>query len=70
MINETDDIGIIFKRALTRAIRRERICKHAPYCKKCKSKQVQLINSLPLAEWKCRHCNYKFKHEPIILNTS
>lgn len=52
------------------AIRRERVCKHAPECPKCRTKQVQIIDCRPLAKWKCRHCKHTWRHEPLISNAS
>jgi ribosomal protein L37AE/L43A len=48
------------------AIRRVRVCKHAPGCPKCHTQQVQIIDCRPLATWKCRHCKHTWRHEPLI----
>lgn len=56
--------------ALQFSARRMRICKQAPACPKCRTRQVQLINQLPLAEWKCRHCKHKWRFEPLVSNAA
>jgi len=53
--------------ALKLVARRIRLCKHAPICPKCRTKQVQLFGYKALAKWKCRECKHKWWFEPLIL---
>lgn len=65
-----DEQNIVFtiENALKLSIRRERLGKHSPVCWKCKTRQVQLISHINgIARWKCRHCNFKFVYEPLII---
>lgn len=66
---ELDDAAAeMMQLAHTAATRRMRICKHAPTCPKCKTRQVQIIDCRMLAKWKCRECRHTWRHEPIISN--
>ena len=54
--------------AISFANRRMNLCRRAPACPRCGTKQVQLINPLALARWKCRHCKTKWTYEPVFTN--
>ena len=47
------------------SVRRKFLAKHAIVCPKCKDRQVQLLEICMIPRWKCRHCNHKFRFEPI-----
>jgi len=60
----------IIRMAKVYSDRRTHLCKNAPSCPKCETKQVQLFlgASIP-AEWKCRHCKQYFPFEPLAIQT-
>ncbi len=47
--------------------RRRRLCSLAPRCPHCRVTNVQLVESAPLARWKCRACKHRWTYEPIIM---
>jgi len=51
-----------FLRGINESVdRRERYCALQLSCPKCQTKQIQLIGYQDDAEWKCRHCKFKFQ---------
>jgi transposase-like protein len=54
----------LWQNALIMADRREHLCKNAPACPQCHTKQVQLVVRDIPAGWVCRHCGYNFDYEP------
>ena len=46
--------------------RREFLCKHPPRCAVCNDPQVQLVDTVKPAEWRCRRCNNPFFYEPMV----
>lgn len=64
------DIEELLAQASLFAKRRERICKQSTKCPKCRSNQVQIINSDPLAKWKCRHCHHTWRYEPLVIQSN
>ena len=58
----------ILSNALMLVNRRIRLCSKAPVCPKCSTNQVQLINILLLAKWRCRMCKFIWTHEPLTVD--
>ena len=52
-------------RVLQTVERRLWLGRNMPRCPICYTRQVQLVDARPLAQWKCRECGYKWQHEPI-----
>ena len=55
----------VMANALKLAERREWLGKNAIHCPQCGTEQVQLVDHIVKpAQWKCRHCKYKYEFEP------
>lgn len=65
----TDDVrDEIIEHAIELSNRRVWLCKNAPICPKCNTKQIQLIQWTSVdksADWKCRKCRHPFSYEPL-----
>jgi len=56
------DLDAVTSQWLALADRRELVCKTAPKCPECGTKQVQLIHYFEvIIGWKCRWCGERFE---------
>lgn len=62
----SEEVGRLLDNVQRTSNRRSRICKQAPICPRCRESQVEILDSRPLAAWKCRGCKHKWRYEPLV----
>ncbi len=54
------DLTGLLNSAVALVDRRVALCKQRTPCPKCGTNQVQLVDWLGEAKWKCRHCSHRW----------